>query len=219
MAMLRQKEGTTIADVMKVTGWQKHSVHGFLAGVVRKKLGLTRLGEIDGKRIYRIVDGKRIKAAQRTQAGGLMQADLDAVVEAELERLRSMPIAGASRALAREVQIRPAQRLRARSAAPEHRPEDSRDAYGGLDPATARLLDQLIAQHAKTPGKIVLPRRIKPGPSWSGHGMVPSHRVTVLQGGFAYDGKTYDSLSKIARLSPVRDGTARGSSACATGKE
>jgi hypothetical protein len=27
-----------------------------------------------------------------------------------------------------------------------------------------------------------------------------SHRVTVLQDGFAYDGKTFDSLSEIARL-------------------
>ena len=73
-------------------------------------------------------------------------------------------------------------------------------AYGGLDPATARLLNQLIALHAKTPGKIVLPRRMKPGVilvrEWKGD----SHRVTVLQDGFAYEGKTFDSLSEIARL-------------------
>ena len=73
-------------------------------------------------------------------------------------------------------------------------------AYGGLDPTTARLLSQLIAQHAKTPGKIVLPRRIKPGATlvrqWKGQ----SHRVGVMQDGFAYDGKTYVSLSEIARL-------------------
>jgi hypothetical protein len=45
--------------VMKVTGWQQHSVRGFLAGVVRKRLGLTlESTKVEGTRIYRIVDGR-----------------------------------------------------------------------------------------------------------------------------------------------------------------
>ena len=54
--LLARREGATIEDLEQATGWQKHSVRGFLAGAVRKKLGLTLASEKpdSGPRRYRI---------------------------------------------------------------------------------------------------------------------------------------------------------------------
>ena len=55
ITMLRAPGGTTIEAIMKMTGWQQHSVRGFFAGVVRKKLKLNLISEkVDGSRVYRI---------------------------------------------------------------------------------------------------------------------------------------------------------------------
>jgi hypothetical protein len=59
IAMLRAPGGTTIAAIMTATEWQQHSVRGFLAGVIRKKLGLDLVSEqMDKGRVYRIKDRK-----------------------------------------------------------------------------------------------------------------------------------------------------------------
>jgi uncharacterized protein DUF3489 len=64
IAMLRSPDGTTITAMMKATGWQQHSVRGFLAGVVRKKLKLKlNSKKINGSRVYSISGRDEPKAS------------------------------------------------------------------------------------------------------------------------------------------------------------
>lgn len=79
-----------------------------------------------------------------------------------------------------------------------HRLQEQR--YGGLSAVVQRQLNQLIKILAKKrSGHIELPKRVKSGSVlvrlWKGK----SHRVTVLDDGFAFEGRVYNSLSEIAR--------------------
>ena len=66
IALLQSPTGATIEAMMKATGWQPHSVRGFLAGVVRKRLKL-KLGskKVDGNRVYQIASGDGGKPTSR----------------------------------------------------------------------------------------------------------------------------------------------------------
>jgi len=58
VGLLRRPGGATIATIMTCTGWQPHTVRGFFAAVVRKRLALRLESEkTDGERVYRIVAG------------------------------------------------------------------------------------------------------------------------------------------------------------------
>jgi hypothetical protein len=131
--------------------------------------------------------------------GREQQKATDPAVEAELDQLPDTPIVELRRRYRELFRTEPPKAfgpdLVRRSIA--HRIQEK--AYGGLAVSTRRLLDQLVkAAMAKPNGRLELPRRIKPGSelvrTWKGR----SYRVMAMADGFAYDGKTYASLSEIA---------------------
>ena len=63
LEMLSRPAGATITAIMKVTGWQSHSVRGFFAGVVRKRLKLNLTSDVvDAGRIYKITGNAGLNA-------------------------------------------------------------------------------------------------------------------------------------------------------------
>lgn len=124
---------------------------------------------------------------------------IDPAVEAELDRLGVAPV----------VQLRVQYRELFRSNPPAAFGPDllrrsiaqriQEKAYGGLPRDTKRLLNQLVKAMAGK-RRLEIPRRIKPGSelvrTWNG----TTYRAVVMDTGFAYEGKTYDSLSEIAGL-------------------
>ena len=71
IAMLQSPNGATIADMMQTTGWQAHSVRGFLAGTVRRKLKLDlQSTKVDGQRVYRVPVNEPASTAARSPKRG-----------------------------------------------------------------------------------------------------------------------------------------------------
>jgi hypothetical protein len=128
-------------------------------------------------------------------------APANSEVEAELERLPATPIVELRKRYRELFKVEPPKAfgpdLLRRSIA--HRIQEK--AYGGLSAPTRRLLDQLVkAAAAKPDARLELPRRIKAGSELVRIWNRRTYRVMVLEKGFAYDGKTFGSLSEIATL-------------------
>jgi len=58
--LLKRPKGATLEQMMEATGWQRHSVHGTMSGVLKKRHGLPIISELGDKgRFYRIAGNAR----------------------------------------------------------------------------------------------------------------------------------------------------------------
>jgi hypothetical protein len=61
LALIERPKGATLAEIQKATGWQAHSVRGFISGTLGKKMGLPveSARREDGQRVYRLAGLRR----------------------------------------------------------------------------------------------------------------------------------------------------------------
>ena len=194
ITMLQSPAGMTIAAMMKETGWQQHSVRGFLAGVVRKKLKLKLSSKkIDGNRVY-CIGGSDSAKSTRPIASAAGLTDMPRVkigpaqpdrktIDIEIARLRDLDVGDLRARWHTVLRRRPSPHL------PRHllfrvlAYRLQADRLGDLDAESRRLLDGAgspddAGKRAVDPGRLITD--VRPGTvlarEWNGQ----MQRVTVL---------------------------------------
>ncbi len=64
LAMLSRPEGATLVQLQEATGWQAHSVRGYLAGTFKKKGHDTTNEKVDGVRVYKLAQAAPMPVAE-----------------------------------------------------------------------------------------------------------------------------------------------------------
>ena len=137
--LLSRQEGATIEELQAATGWQQHSVRGFLAGAVKKKLGLTLVSEKPDEKSPPISHFERGLIAVVETDGPVRDTEVSRVLEA-LPALSPDELRKEWRRLYRSQPPRLSRDLLVRAIA--YRIQELR--YGGLSKATSRKLAALV---------------------------------------------------------------------------
>jgi hypothetical protein len=202
LGRLVTREGATIDQLMKATGWQSHSIRGALSGAQEEARSCRDLQCRTWRRPHLSHRGLRLpmisnqKGRQRHAAGQVSTDDM----EAELVRLSILGLD----------ELRREWKLKFNAAPPSVRSRDillrllawklQAEAFGSLDADTDRKL-RTIARALERDGDYEpkIRRGLSPGVELTREWKGIIHKVVVVSGGFQYLGKRYGSLSDIAR--------------------
>src|SRR5262249_44519696 len=192
VALLSGLNGATIATVMRSTGWQPHTVRGFFAAVVRKKLGV-KLEFGEGRRRARVSDHcwQDVRRHRGCAECIIMRQHRTepAAIEAEIARLRSLALDALRRRWRVVFGRTPPAALSKDLLGRMISWRLQEQAFGGLDRESLTFLDGL-ARHGG-----LSRRRLKPGTVLVREYHGQRHTVTVAADGFEWQGTTYASLA------------------------
>ncbi len=195
LRLLSGKAGASLEELQAATGWQAHSVRGFLSGTVRRKMGLELTSEPDrsGTRRYRLASPlKKGNAVMRSRKS---DEDFNHYLDSLDTLDRQVLVAEWTRSYGRPPFRQMSRDLLVRSLA--HRLQEQR--WGGLKPALARQLKQVAGGGKDARSITPAASRPKAGTrlirQWHG----TTHEVLVTDAGFEWKGESWKSLSRIAR--------------------
>jgi hypothetical protein len=152
LSLLSRPQGATIDDLLSATGWLPHTTRAALTGLRKEGYEFAKSKNPEGETVYRTEEALKAGAKAEPMARPTQQQ-----VEAGIARLRGLSLEELRAEWRRQMRTPPPACFKSDLLFRALAYHLQVKAFGGLDRATARLLDRLA--DAKDPAAVLAPRR------------------------------------------------------------